>query len=516
MITSAKSLVKKTVRILAAIALLTLCTAGIQIPAKQAAADIGPAPIFAQGGSLQNSTAANDISMNYEKVTLTYGNPVREMNGSQELSAYMPAHVSAIFKMKNTANVAEKMDVYFPLSDSLFVGGYSEDSSNITNFTVDDTELSRNNIVNIPTTINGQTQSMPVYQWEQNFAANSTTTISIEYDTKSGKDFNVYYLTYVLGTGRDWKGSITSGEIDFVLPQSLTSYSVLNKAPLIDENKIPYKVSGNTITVPLSNYEPTSNDVIALGVYDPDTVKSIELLKKQPATFANSLKIAGMFRGLSTGGHCIFCTGSASQQAQNYYSLALDKATSKDEVNAVLTSYAYGDNTDPTYNTLDNLFAFFVLAKDKDCDLQKFECATQEKQSMLEQMRDMPLWPSDQTTVFLTKYSCKMRAYDKTEATAVDTYLGKTSDCTVKKNSSTNTTKTTSKTTAAKKDNKNKIILISSAAVLGVGIIAVIVFVIIRKRRQHSATKSKPAAPAAATMQKLEEKDTKMPKEDKK
>ncbi len=491
---------QRSARIAAATLLLMLSTVGIQMPAKQVSADIGPATIYAQGGALQ-TTSSTEVAMEYEKVTLTYGQPVEQKYQGYVVNGYMPVHVSAEFRMKNTGSSNEKLNIYFPLSDYLYVGGYSEDTSNITNFKVNGNELPLSSITNVPTTINGKTQSMPVYEWPQTFNAGSTTNISVEYDTKSGEDVEVFYLTYVLGTGRGWKGPIGSGEIKFVLPQTLTNYSVVSKAPKIQENKIPYRISGNSIIVPLSNYEPEADDVIALGVYNQGIVSEIEQLKKQPATYANTLSIAKLFRGLSIGPHCAFCVDPAAQQAQNYYVSALDKASSKDELNAVLASYAYGGSSqDPG---LDKIFEYMALATDKECDLEKYQCTTTEKDYLLFEMRDMALTKGSSnkyTKEFLTKYSCKIRAYDQATATTVDTFLGGPSDCTVKKTAPTPTT--SKKDTTAKKQDNNKKYLIIGAVAAVLLIAGITTFLIIRKKRHGSGKSDQAKKPEDETTHK--------------
>ncbi len=484
--------VKKITHIVISVLFIVSCISGA-LPVRQASADVGPAQINPQGGSLISGSSSTNVELEYEKVTLTYGKPQR-MPYYGSYRDYMPVHVTGVFWLKNTGSTGEKLDVYFPASDYLFVGGYNEMENQITNFKVDDGSGMSSGAISpplttLPTDINGKTQSMPVYHWQENFNGGiSTKRLFIEYDTTSAKSMNVYYLTYVLGTGRGWKGPIGKADITFVMPQNITNDLVISKAPLIEENKLPYKVSGNSINFTLTEYEPEANDAIALGIYDLDAVNAIEELKKQPNTLENTIKIANSYRSLSVGAHCIFCTGSAAQQAKNYYSAALDKAKSKEELNTVLRAFAYGDSTYPAYNT-ELIFSYFTLAKDPDCKIGdgEFSCSNADKEKQLNDTYAIYIAMADPSNYkdVLTKYSCKIRAYDKASATAVDAFLGSPSDCSVKKaTTQTTTSKNDTKNTA---DDNKRLIIITSAAVLVTGLVAVAVFMIIRKRRRTNA-----------------------------
>lgn len=383
-------------------------------------ADLGVTPIYSQGGTLLAISPSTNVSMDYEKVILTYGQPQRKYdNKGREWDATMTVHVSAVFKMKNNGTQVEKLTVYFPSSDSTFVGGSGGDD--ITNFKVNGKSLAKESLGNIPLIIEGNEEKILAYEWQETFNPQQINEITVEYDTKSGKDFEVYYLTYVLGTGRGWQRNIKQGEINFVLPENLVSYSVLNKAPMVKENKLPFKVFGNTVTVSFSEYEPSSDDVIVLGVYEFNKVGAIEQLKNEPQTFANVLKIAGLFRELSGGPHCAFCIGIASRNAEDYYNLALDKATSKDELNSVLKSFAYGDGD---WGNASDLLKMISL---KGCEVDNLECKAniyvdRDKLGETPFRLDVEKGQVGQSD-FLIKYANKIQTYDTVISASINSYI---------------------------------------------------------------------------------------------
>lgn len=307
--------------------------------ANTAYADVGPVPVYPQGGNLQADSLSTKVSMDYEKVVLTYSKP--------NTDKVMGIHVSAIFKMMNNGNETENISVFFPSDTGIFAQGFSSGDSQITNFKVNGKTLTKENLKDIPVTItSGIEQTIPAYQWQETFIPQKENQITIEYDSEIHDEtgYNVYYLAYILGTGRGWQGTIKKGDISFVLPEQVPAYAITSKPAQMGENKLPFKVEGNSINISFSNYEPDPNELILLGVYDFDVVNEIEQLKKESSTFANTLKIAGLFRNLTWDAHCVFCTAATTDEAKKYYSLALDKAASKDELNLALGSYTFGLN----------------------------------------------------------------------------------------------------------------------------------------------------------------------------
>lgn len=341
-------------------------------PLNIARADLGLIPIDPQGGNIQAGATTTNVSMDYEKVVLTYSNPQKTEKKSEngeviDINKVINVHVSAIFKMMNNGTKAENIGVFFPADTTSFAEGGSPfiGDNKITNFKVNGKTLKKENLGDVSVSINGQDQKVPAYQWLETFYPEKEKQVVIDYDSAVSEEsfYRVYYLAYILGTGRCWQGPIRKGEISFVLPERLTSYSVSRKPPQMKENKLPFQVQGNSINLSFSNYEPDSDEAILLSVYDFDTVNKIEQLKKEQPDFSNTLKIAGLFRGLSYGGHCFFCTEATTDEAKNYYSLALNKAVSKNELNLALGSFTYGlEGKENNYEIqMNNLFAIMSL-----------------------------------------------------------------------------------------------------------------------------------------------------------
>jgi len=409
-------------------------------------ADLGPETIYSQGGTVQSSLTKTNVSMDYEKVILTYGKPQIKKVWSDsleeevELDNYMPVHVSAVFKMKNNGLQPETMQVYFPSGDNVFwnytAKGYEGSgdggSNDINNFRVNGRSLGEESKNEIPIIIGEKEAKLLVYQWQETFNPQQITEITIEYDTKSGKDYEFYHLTYVLGTGRGWQGKIKQGEIIFVLPEQLYSYSVSegrNGGSVM--KKIPYKVSNNTIVFSFSDYEPDSNDLISLDVYNFEMVKQIEELKKLPSTFQNTLKIASLFRELSSGPKCAFCIGTASQYAKDYFKIALDKASSKEELLSTLVLFAYGgyeyERFEVNYNDLLKKISF------EGCQNNDYKCKDDIYESYeglfgttigLEYDREKETHTGQvENRDFLEKLANKIRVYDPAIAASIKNYI---------------------------------------------------------------------------------------------
>lgn len=389
-------------------------------PAK---ADVGPPPIYSQGGILQTDAEATSVSMVAEDVTLKYGQP----EGENSWDMVMPVHVTAHFTMRNTGTEDETLQVFFPSDDSAFIGGWEGDYAVISNFTVNGQSIDASELGSVGAMINGESKSINAYQWTERFPAGEDTEISISYDGASGKDYEVYYLTYVLGTGRGWKGPIGAGTITFELPDALASYSVVQEAPLQTENEFPFSVSGSAITITFENYEPDPDTTIILGVYDFDLVEQSEHLMSLPKNFQNTLSLAGVLRQLSGGPHCYFCTGEAATMAPAYYMDALDLANSESELDQVLVSFMYGDEqfrndwTPPAIEDIKDAFSF------PDCEQDDSACryytyvdrggfgSTPFGFNLLSK----GLKHED----FLSEYSAKIRSYDSAVADSIDSFI---------------------------------------------------------------------------------------------
>lgn len=459
-----------------------------------AIADNGPL-LSPQGGTVQPS-ASTVISMESEKVVLTYDAPTTISLHGIDFTA-MPAHVTAEFKMKNQGSSTENIQVFFPADDSAFVGGVNEGS--LTNFTVNGQQLS--DIVDVPAgfdaaSLNTEGNDPPTgyikaYQWDQAFPVGDTT-ITVTYDTSSVKG-SVYPLTYVLGTGRSWSGPIKSGEIDFILPESIPDYAVSDLVPMRGATSLnlPRTISGNTIKITFSNLEPKADAAIYLGIADFDILHQIEQFKAtNPQTFESVLGTASSFRKAASGGSlCTFCIEPSAQMANDNYMNALDLATSQDQLNTTLLSFAYGDNSgEHSVNELTDFFKFYV--EHPDCDNTTFSIDNKCTSAL-----DNPTVPfilagatgasagSVRYSDFLAKYACRMRPYDLDTSIIVESYIGKQlASCDVA--SSTEPSQDT--VSSISNNSQSNLPLRIGLAIGGVGIVAalVIAMVIAKKRRQ--------------------------------
>lgn len=338
---------------------------------KSVFADLGPVSVYPQGGLVQtNSQTA--VSMEYEKVILTYSNP--QLGKLVGEGPRLNVHVSAVFKMFNTGTADETIPVFFPADDSVYLEGYKPEE--VKNFKVNGQLLDNAHRNKLSVMIDYEPKQLAVYQWEERFPAQTEKEITIEYDTFSQRDFYDYPLTYVLGTGASWHGPIKAGEIRFVMPVNLPEYAVLEGPRAKGNTDLSYTISGNEIIFTLENYEPEPWEAIGLGVFDFEIVSRIEQLKQQPRTFENILEIAENFSTLAIGGHCHFCMGEAGLLARDYYYQALAKADSKERVHEVLLSFMYREHKteEKAIQDVSDAFSFAGCREDDDtCRAVSFE-----------------------------------------------------------------------------------------------------------------------------------------------
>lgn len=458
-------------------------------------ADVGPTPTPPQGGTLQPAVTTN-VAMDDEKVTLTYGKPVTVSDPLANSPKYMDVHVNAVFTMNNTG-AAETIKVYFPASDADFVNGYSEEK--IANFTVNGAAVT--GLVDVPAGFGKEGTTIKAYQWQQTFPS-GTSTLTVSYDSRSDYKYGYFYLTYVLGTGRNWAGNIKTGEVSFVLPANVPAYAVTAKPPILKASSLPYTLSGNTIKVSFTNYEPAADAAIDLGVNDLTTIAKVEAQATQKTqTLETYLTMANDLWALAQGPHCFMCTDAATQ-AEKYYDLALDKATNQADLERVFTAYTWGANS-PTM-TLTKLYQLFTtFASHKECGSTDTACWDQ-----WENFNRTTPYAFNLTTGapghpdFLALYACRLRPYDKTNSETVETYAGKKlATCPIKTVSATTTPTTgsvqTSKT-AAKKTDWKQIGIIAGGAVVVLGIV---IFAVVHRRsvmkpaRKEGADTTAPVEP---------------------
>lgn len=303
-------------------------------------ADIAAPEIPQQGGNIY--TTNTKVSMEAEKVVITY-KPDKTKAGYQELAT---ADVVAIFTMKNNSNQDESIKIYFPVDNSFFLKGEMPLHDSIYNFKVDGQTLSKQSLSDV----DYKGKPLQSFVWDETFPANQEKTISIKYTTNiADLSYGIYSrvdsVTYVIGTGSTWYGSIGKGEITFVLPITLHDYSFpediyVGGLVLGGAGTLKPTVKDNTVTYNFENYEPASDEIIDLQTYHLDILKTIESQKaKFQDIYEDNLKLGDLFSTLSVGPHCVYCSNPAADIAKNYYNSALAKATSKTQVIDVVDSY---------------------------------------------------------------------------------------------------------------------------------------------------------------------------------
>lgn len=178
--------------------------------ANNAYADLGVIPIDLQGGAIQTNSSSTNVSMDYEKVVLTYltySKPENyefksESGEVSDTNTIMKVHVSAIFKMVNNGDKTESIDVFFPADTgeftiNKFIGNKIDES--ITNFKVNGKIITNKNSDNVSMNLYGAEQKISAYQWTETFYPQKENQVAIEYDSVVFKEggYNVYYLAYI-------------------------------------------------------------------------------------------------------------------------------------------------------------------------------------------------------------------------------------------------------------------------------------------------------------------------------
>lgn len=399
-------------------------------------ADVAVPDFDPQGGSIATPNNTK-ISMDYENVIITYDKP-----GKDE----MTGHVSAVFKMKNNDSKSVTIPIVFPAQDSEFIGGMNGQKP-ITNFTVNKKTISK--IDSATVTIDGDKKEISTYNWQETFQPNEEKEITITYDVISGKFFNAYFVSYILATGGTWYGPIKAGEISIIFPGKLTDYSVSDaladrsmfyvpiNSTLAKQTPIKYTIKDNTIHYNFTNYKP-ENDVIALGVADFDLVNQTEAQKKLGQDSTSLLKLGNLYQDLSVGVHCFWCVGKAGDLAKSTYFQALDKAETKEQVDAVVLSFTtasrevgtMGSSLEDKYvtNGIPNIEYIKKLMNSEDCDTADAECISG-NYGYRNTFGNSPI-SLDMTTGnienvdFLQKASLKAKTLNNTSlANAIDTYI---------------------------------------------------------------------------------------------
>lgn len=280
-------------------------------------ANMGVTGYYSPGGTIQ--AKSDSISMEYEKVVFNYD---EDMN----------ANVSAVFKMKNHSDENQEIDVYFPGCENF------NDYVHLANdFKVNGTLLEETHRINFEGFRGDERilDSFPAYGWKQNFKANQTTEITIEYKTKAtrGGRANVagfHYLEYIIGTGSYWKGVIGKGEIEFILPEDIPKSAIIYEGY---KNKFPLKIQDNKIKIEYENYEPPKKETIMIPLLDLKVMKNFEKLAKNKDSFENNFKIIKLLNSLDNSYGCnVGCVDWISNIVDPYYEKAINQINSKNDL----------------------------------------------------------------------------------------------------------------------------------------------------------------------------------------
>jgi len=397
-------------------------------------ADVGMSDYFSHGGIISTDQPQTNVSMDYEKVVVSY-----RLDGEKLIG-----HVSAVFIMNNDSLQKETINVFFPIWD--FLGYSTNDHLEIKNFVVNGVRFNEDQKTDLSffSERDNQQSTMPVYEWKEEFELNTEKKITIEYDVEAAKNYEFYYLSYVLGTGSSWKGSIKQGEVEFVLPMNIPDYAVVtyDKTPestLSSRDyanrfyKGSYQVIDNKILVKFADYEPRKEEVIFFGISDLNIVQQIENLKLQKQSFTNTLKIANLFRDLSVGVKCRLCIEPSSSLSKEYFNKAIELASSKEELIEVLEvfvfgNFAYDSDGSVSSEVIDRMKRIQACAEDLEC-LNKYYTADPLEENSFDRttIGSDYLGIENKNTIrnveFLQNVSEKMRQYDAELADLIEYYI---------------------------------------------------------------------------------------------
>ncbi|MDO8691476.1 MAG: hypothetical protein Q7R39_15965, partial [Dehalococcoidia bacterium] len=225
------------------------------------------APMFVAGKTLTPGDPNTPVVMDWERVEAV-------LDGLPE-SRQIHARVTASFRFRNTTG-AVKQTVGFPAHGPQFFY-FPNISPQMQQFQVKvDGKPVEARGMDLPSSWAGlPEQLMPWYVWDMSFGPQATSSVeaSYEHDVSAAGAEPLYYdFNYVLVTGALWKEPIGKAEIVVKLPPWFEKNHLLAVQPA------GYRVSGNTLSWDLSNFEPATD--VGVAFMTPGSWQRLEAARK--------------------------------------------------------------------------------------------------------------------------------------------------------------------------------------------------------------------------------------------
>jgi hypothetical protein len=227
-------------------------------------ADVAP-PEYPQGANVVPGSETTQVRMQAEQVKMTVASlPITNDTRRGEAGR---AAVEADFKMTNEGSADESMDVRFPLS---VLNGFGDGWGNDPEIKdllvwVNGTPVVTHR-VETPNPYDATDQPLAWGAFTVSFPAGKTVPIRVTY-TAQGIiwDANVQF-TYILTTGKGWKGTIGKADLSVVLPYEANNLNVVTSFCTQG-----MQMDGKTLAWHFTDFEPKENldvRIIQTGVWN--------------------------------------------------------------------------------------------------------------------------------------------------------------------------------------------------------------------------------------------------------
>jgi hypothetical protein len=239
------------------------------IPGQPARADIAP-PSEPPGSNISPGDSTQ-VQMLSETVQIQV-QPVAYQSRPRLAAEFALASVKASFVMRNQGQVAEQLQVRFPLMDPSGMGDGFGNYPEIQGIQVRINEKPVTTSRVTSPTPNTWDDNAPPISWAAftaNFPPGRKVNINVQYNLQPTGYFPVAEFVYILETGSGWYGTIGSADLTLSLPYEVNSQNLIYGEYNTTSGG---QANGQSITWHYENLEPTRDDnlrvdVVALRVW---------------------------------------------------------------------------------------------------------------------------------------------------------------------------------------------------------------------------------------------------------
>jgi hypothetical protein len=236
------------------------------IPGQPARADIAP-PSEPPGSNISPGDSTQ-VQMLSETVQIQV-QPVAYQSRPRLAAEFALASVKASFVMRNQGQVAEQLQVRFPLMDPSGMGDGFGNYPEIQGIQVRINEKPVTTSRVTSPTPNTWDDNAPPISWAAftaNFPPGRKVNINVQYNLQPTGYFPVAEFVYILETGSGWYGTIGSADLTLSLPYEVNSQNLIYGEYNTTSGG---QANGQSITWHYENLEPTRDDNLRVDVVAP-------------------------------------------------------------------------------------------------------------------------------------------------------------------------------------------------------------------------------------------------------